>query len=358
MEVVGRGRHAVMSIAASSTCPTTFGSLDTVGAVTLWDTRLKQKDYARVEAGPTVAAEGDATELLLAADVHMALVLAGEWITSYDLRRHAKLCSYRHTCELATFLGGTHPQRETTTLVVDEDGAITPFSLLECSPTAHLPACFSGGGQTIDAPSFGSLSNWCCGLGFVKRQQQDVAPLLCAIGMDGGGAIFSSPNRQEGEFNLLGDDWLVPSSGEVINPPLLTTCSFMESYVAIGRANGMYSIATATEDGDSIMEIFASPGHAQNNLSVIGWTGTPRPRLVTCSVCGEVSAWDVLPLLEVEMEESVGDVEEGDPPPLDTSGSVREATGQMASVNCGVVIGGSRLVVGDTMGFVTTCNVA
>nr|CCC96111.1 unnamed protein product [Trypanosoma congolense IL3000] len=356
MEVLGRSKCAVMSVAASSTCDTNFASLDAAGAVTLWDMRLKKKDYMRVEADSTVSAFDDATELLFAADMHRAFVITGERIGCFDLRRHAVLDTYRHTCELVMFLDGVHPQGETTSLVIDENGAIMPFCLLQCAPAVALSARFFGSEQELTAPSFGSLTNLCCGLGFLDSPQGG-RPILCAVGMDGRGAVFTEAYNQKGEFNLMGDDWLCPTGGEMINPPLLTSCSFMGGFLAIGRANGMYSIAVPNDNEDSVVDVFSSPGHAQNNLSVVKWCGPARPRLFTCSVCGELSVWDVLPLLEAEEVSADVDVEEGDPPPLMMSGSVREVTGQAVSVNCGTVVGGGKLVVGDTMGFLTACSV-
>ncbi|KEG15575.1 putative ubiquitin-conjugating enzyme [Trypanosoma grayi] len=346
MEVLGRTGCGVMSLAASATAPTAFATVDSTGTVTLWDTRLRRKDYATV----AVTAQGDgaeATELLLASDLHLAAVLSDKVVTTYDLRQLAKVQCYEHPCEAVTFLSGAHPSGTTSTLFADEDGAVVPFDLKLCAPTNHLSQRYFAVEAELPVPSFGSLPNYCCGLGLL--QDGDDGRRLCAVGMDGHGALYADPLRPPERFCVMDD--LVSTGGQVVNPPLPTACGFFENLVAIGRANGMYSIA-AVDDADGVFEVLAAPGHASNGLCVVTWTDDHR--LVTCSVCGEVSVWDVLPLLQQQPPEE--GAEDGDVPPLDVACSVREATGHQSVVNCGSVLGCGVCVVGDTLGFVTSCS--
>ncbi|KAG8342264.1 hypothetical protein ERJ75_001655100 [Trypanosoma vivax] len=350
MEVLGRDRGSVMSVAASGISATSFASINAAGKVTLWDVRLQHKDCMSVTTDINMLSGAEATDLLLAADMHVAVALAGGAIIAYDLRQQGVLSVYNHTCDNEAFLAGTHPPAEQTTLIADENGAIMPFDLKQCRPTAHLSDRFFGTSTTISATSFGALSNICCGLGFIRPEGEK--PLLCAMGMDGSGALYTDPQLTPSGFSLLQESDLVEASGKVLNPPLPISASFLEGYVAIGRANGMYSIAVPVANS-TLFEVLAAPGHACNGLSVLEWTRGDRPRLLTCSVCGVVSLWDVMPLV---LETPEGDeVIDEDLPSLDVAESVRDAVGQQVSVNCGAVIGDNLLVVGDAMGFITSC---
>ncbi|KAH9578775.1 hypothetical protein LSM04_004399 [Trypanosoma melophagium] len=353
MEILGRGGHSIMSIAASATTPSGFASLDSAGSVLLWDTRLKRKDYVRMTNNNNNCTDGcnslkenigEATELMLASDLHIAAVLADDTVTMYDLRQQSVLQFYKHSSETVVFLNGTHPVEATSTLIIDENGAIIPFDLKNGVPTKYLSQRYFGVEKNLSKPSFGSLSNYCCAFGFI---QQSGNPFLSVIGMDGNGALYTDPLLPPVNFSIMDD--LVSADGQLVNPPLPTTCSFFEDYVAIGRANGMYSIATMDDSG-SLTEIFAAPGHASNGLCFVSWT--PSGHLITCSLCGEVSAWDVLSLLQ---DESSEEVEEGDLPPLILAYGVRESTGKQSVVNCGATLGSGVFVAGDTMGFVTSC---
>lgn len=337
-----------MSLAASATTPTAFASLEDTGAVTLWDTRLKRKDYMCVGEGAAKMKGAEATDLLLVADRQTAVVLAERTVIMYDLRQQALLHSHENPCETVAFLSGTHPRGSTTTLIADENGAIIPFDLQKCAPTTHLSERYFGTEKCLPTPSFGSLSNYCCGLGTLRR---DGVHTLCALGMDGNGAFYTDPLSAPTSFCMMDDMTL--SGGQIVNPPLPTTCSFMDGFVAVGRANGLYSVATLDDDASTVVEVFAAPGHAANGLCVVAWTMSGH--LVTCSLCGEVSSWNLLPLLE---QEPSADETEGDLPPLDMACSVRETTKQRSIVNCGVVLDSGLFVAADTLGFVTSCAIA
>ncbi|RNF25691.1 putative ubiquitin-conjugating enzyme [Trypanosoma conorhini] len=345
MEVLGRSGRGIMSLAASSSAPTAFASLEDTGAVTLWDTRLKRKDYVCVGKGAPQERR-DATELLLASDRHMAVVLAEDMIMAYDLRQQALLHAFRHVAEAVVFINGAHPYGASTTLIADDCGSIIPFDLAQFTPTTHVSERFFGAEKELVPPCFGSLTNYCCGLGVL---QVDDIQAVCAMGMDGNGELYTDPLEPPVEFCLMDD--LAAAEGQVVNPPLPTTCDFLSGYVAVGRANGMYSVATVDTDDNVVVEVFAAPGHASNGLSVVLWTNDSH--LMTCSICGEVSVWDVMPLLLQDAPDD--ETEEGDLPPLKKACSVRETTQQRSVVNCGTILGSGAFLAGDTMGFVTSC---
>ncbi|EAN87802.1 hypothetical protein C3747_120g136 [Trypanosoma cruzi] len=347
MEVLGRRGRGIMSLAASFSAPTAFASLEDTGAVTLWDTRLKRKDYMCVDDG-AIKGNGEATELLLASDRHMAVVLAENIVMAYDLRQQTLLHSFKHVSEVVAFLSGTHPHGASTTLIADENGAIIPFDLSQFAPTTCVSERYFGVEKTLSKPSFGSLSNYCCGLGLLQvKQRQGV----CALGMDGRGAFYMDPIDPPVEFCLMDD--LATARGQFVNPPLPTTCHFLGEYIATGRANGIYSIATVDADDNSVVEVFAAPGHASNGLSVVLWTHDGH--LMTCSICGEVSMWDVMPLLL--QDPPVDETEEGELPSLEKACNVRETTSHHSVVNCGTILGSGVFLAGDTMGFVTSCPI-
>ncbi|ESL06312.1 hypothetical protein TRSC58_06016 [Trypanosoma rangeli SC58] len=345
MEVLGRSGRSIMSLAASSSVPTGFASLEDTGAVTLWDTRLKRKDYACVGRG-AIEGSRDATELLLASDRHMAVVLAENLILAYDLRQQALLHVFRHDAETVMFLSGAHPRGAPTTLIADEYGAIIPVDLIQFAPTTCVSERYFGAEKELSQPCFGSLSNYCCGLGVL---QVDDGKAVCSMGMDGNGELYTDPLEPSVKFSLMYD--LVPTGGQVVNPPFPTTCHFFREYMVVGRANGMYSIATLDTDDNAVVEVFAAPAHAFNGLSVVLWTNDGH--LVTCSICGEVSMWDVMPLLLQDLP--ADEAEEGELPPLEKACSVRETTRQQSVVNCGVILDSGAFLFGDTMGFVTSC---
>lgn len=152
---------------------------------------------------------------------------------------------------------------------------------------------------------------------------------------------------------------------ELINPPLPTTlCAHPEGgLLALGRADGTYSIyevqrcrteedASTATDKEAVVvveEILAAPAHEGNGLVTVRWTR--EGQLLSLALSGEVTVWDVQPMLAPVTEDSE---EVGELPPVVWADTVPRR--HQATMNsCELSVFG-RLVIGDTAGDVHTVS--
>lgn len=381
MELLGRESADVVSVSCSPASSTTFATLSGKGSLTMWDTRLKRRNYLSI-ANPNTATGAEATELRYYQDRHVAVALCGNTVQLYDTRKTLSVVAeYAHPTECVGFLKTALPSEAETLLLIDEDGGMFPLSLMDGTRRDVLEAYVLGRPYSLpglEEGGWGELDNYCSGLHCVditEREERDTTTshssrVLFAVGMDGNGALYGGA-EEEGKS----DDATITSSSnscgaairrtpfcimeapqerqtaQMVNPPLVNCTAVCGSLVAAGRADGTYSIYSVSSDGpEALLE---APGHAVNGLCLVDWLTSNV--LLTTSLCGEVTGWNVGALLAAEVDE---EEEEGELPDVVTAFAHREVAGcQLATVNCGDRLGDSSYVFGDTMGGVTLARV-
>lgn len=348
MEVLGRIENGIESISSSSVSPTSFVSLCSNGTVSLWDTRLKNPRYATIER-PRFNQSGEPAEVLFAEDRWSALVAWGRSLVREDTRMLRAEAFYHHDCEIASFLSGKQPIGEASVLFVDENGSAVPFSIATTSPTLKVPhriyeSCIS---LEQENDRFGSLTNLCCGV--EQATGPDGRRLLCILGMDGMGTLTPS-SLFSSKFQL---DLSMQMSGQVVNPPLPTCCRALSGRVAVGRADGTYSILDIDEDCCGLVEELIAPGHESSGLCSVEWVGERgAERLLTVSLSGDITAWDVQGYLQTPADEVMDDL-----PPVCSAYAVRESLGVKKSIiNCAAAVNEATMLFGDTLGHSLLCN--
>lgn len=347
MEVLGRCAFDIVSLSSSAVSSTSFTSLGGNGTVSLWDTRLKRKNFISIE-NPNKRAASEATEVLYAANENKVITLCGSTIQLFDVRHTlGMLTEVVRTKEVVQFLSGFHPPGARTTLVVDEDGVITALDVTNIQMGCKVEQHILGQELTVPEGGFGALSNYSCGLGVVRcGSSPNASKALFSIGMDGLGQLFT--NTTDPEAFALTDDMNL-TGPQVVNPPLPNCCAFRDSNrMAVGRCDGTYTIAEV--DGTTVCEVLRAPGHATNCLSFVDFAEDMS--LLTLSQCGQICLWDVDAFLQ---DEGADD----DLPQLRNALDHRECTASTTGlVNCAVRLASGSYAIGDTEGYVTMSNVA
>lgn len=370
MELVGREAADVVSVSCSPSSRTSFATLSGRGTLTLWDVRLKRKNYLSFR-NPNTSAGAEASELRYFPDRHAAVALCGNTVQLFDTRKSLSLVSdYVHTKECVAFLK-TPPQPPSgaeTTLLVDEDGGIFPYRLADGVRRAVVEAYVLGQPRTLPAgqSTFGYLDNYCSGLHCVDvssgAADAQTSSVLFAVGMDGNGALYHSADAtstgdnswdvQRTPFCIMeAPQWQRRQKAQMVNPPLVNCTAVCGTRLAVGRADGTYIIYSVEREGPE--KLLEAPGHAVNGLCYVDWFSSHV--LITTSLCGEVTGWNVGAFLATEAEE---EEEEGDLPEVVTAFAHREVAGNRpAMVNCGDRLGEDGYVFGDHMGGVTLARI-
>lgn len=373
MDILGKTPEDIVSLCSgdhgASSSTTTFASLGGGGTIKLWDTRLQRRDYATIP-NPNKNAAVEASELKYIPDRRCAIALCGSTIQVYDLRRTFTLVAeYQHDTEWAALLKAPLPQSASTTLVIDEEGVIVSFDF-NCGTIAHFvdPFVFGEKKKLEGKQGFGSLSNYCCGLQLIETAgsamngvgggaaEADSSPhLLLALGMDGEGVLYSGVGEEKNthRFSIPCISPGNETAPQLINPPLLNCVAVLHQKVAVGRADGMYSIFSV-EENHTLVEEMGAPGHAHNGLCYVDWM--TRDSLLTISLCGEVTGWNVGDFMAAEV---TSEEEEPDLPEVLLAWAHREATHLPSSiVNCAERLTNDTYLIGDTSGYVTTCRLS
>ncbi|KPA85039.1 hypothetical protein ABB37_01460 [Leptomonas pyrrhocoris] len=369
MEFVGREAAGVVSVACSSSSHTSFATLSAHGTLTLWDLRLRRRNYLSVD-NPNAAARTEASELCYFQDRHAAVALCGNAVQLFDTRKSVSVVAeYVHPKECVAFLKTPPPSDAATTLLVDEDGGMFPFNLADGTRTDVMEAYVLGRPCALPTGEdvLGHLSNYCSGLHCIDVSSggggstEVSSRVLLAVGMDGSGALYAgTEDKDHIPNNTTRTIERVPFSvmeapqkhqtAQVVNPPLVNCTAVCRSALAVGRADSTYTVYHVRRDGPEAL--FEAPGHAVNGLCYVDWLSPDV--LITTSLCGEVTGWNVGGFLAAEDEEE----EEGDLPEVVTAFSHREVPGcQLATVNCGDRLGEHSYVFGDHMGGVTLARV-
>ncbi|KAK7196117.1 hypothetical protein NESM_000546600 [Novymonas esmeraldas] len=347
MELLGREAAGVVSTACSAASATSFATLSSQGSLTLWDVRLPRRRNYMTLHNPNRAAAADASELLYLHDRHTAVALCGNTVQLFDTRKCISCVSeLTHDAECVAQLRGAPPAGCTTTLIADEEGAMFAYDVGRGTRVNHVePYVFGTASATLPATGrFGSLSNYCSGLHCVDV---GAARLLLAVGMDGAGALYSAADGAHSTRTSFSVACEPPRRGDaqMVNPPLVNCTAVCGARVAVGRADGMYSVYDAASTG--LEEAMASPGHAVNGLCYVDWV-TPEV-LLTVSLCGDVSGWAVGAFMAggsdgEEEEEEVG-------PAAVAALAHRDVDGcRLATVNCADRLESNRYVIGDHLG--------
>lgn len=368
MELLGSLKGCVTALSASSVNDTSFASLRSDATVSLWDTRLKKRNYMSVPTargggrGGTALEDNYATEVLYAADRDLVVALCNNEIRFVDVRRQMDvLAVYSHTSEVIGFVAGKHPCGRRTTLVVDEEGYVMALDLQTMRPTTAVEewvfGCNApltvGGGRGDDGPGFGQLSNLCCGLGLVdvedggEREEEGLGcRAVLAVGMDGKGQLYRNPSSAfpiEVSFDALAMDGTL----QVVNPPFPACCCFHGNRVVVGKADGSYEMLEVSAGGAGLESVMAAPGHATNGLSCVLWADVGRGELLTASLCGQLTAWGVGAFLDEGEDGS-------DMPAVTAALDHRECVGSgTAVVNAGTELCAHRFLFCDNEGNVT-----
>lgn len=402
MESLACVRSSVVSLSSSNSRPSCVVSLCENGLWGILDTRCNNNGVSicQPQGGKKTQLNREVyNEVLFADDQNYILTMAeGNLIELYDARRASasgligladgregsKVCAYQHSEGVAQFLAGTHPQGEPTTLFIDDNGAIVPIRICTLTPTETLPVSVFGGEHKISIdtqpseerarfPSFGKLSNICCGLTRATSstampcasKEETTVPLLVALGMDGNGALYSSSSASL-SFQVSVD---FESSKQVANPPLPTCLSAVRNRIAIGRADGSYTIADI-HGKKEVIEKLTAPGHPMSGLCGVEWLGKRHPcddsccsqplfeelePLLTVSLTGDVTVWRAQEFLLGEEEE---DADDDGLPTVCSAYSIRDAVGSPSSVtNCMCGMGERNVIFGDTLGNIIFCDV-
>lgn len=349
MEILGTLDESIVSISPSSLNSNIFVSLSQSGSLALWDTRQSTKYHLMNSGG----CNNDYSEVLCIYERSEVLSVCEDTIELYDIRKVGGCVKkYTHDVEVVQFLSGIHKKDATTTLFVDENGAVVPFDILSVSPSPIIPAYVFGSDVVIAAGNdrFGTLPNYCCGF---EQFVIDDNHFLLTLGMDGEGKLFSSADDMM-PF-LFSQD--MEATGQIVNPPLPTCSRVFHNLIAVGRADGTYTIATINPNSDTcITEELSAPGHECSGLCAVEWVGAiGNHRLLTVSLSGDITAWNVLELLNVpeeELEENNDDL-----PPVSSAYTTREITKSKNSIiNCVCKQSEELVVLGDTLGNVISCK--
>jgi hypothetical protein len=370
MELLGREMADVVSVACSSSSPTAFATLSGQGTLTLWDLRLKRKNYLSLP-NPNHVAKTEATELRFYHDRHAAIALCGNTVQLYDTRKSLSvLAEYVHPKECVAFLKTPPPATAETTLIVDEDGGMFPFCIRDGTRQRTLEAYILGKPCTLPPGQdvLGDLNNYCSGLHCVDVSSSgndgaEAARVLFAVGMDGHGALHRCADLRSSTsdggavqripFNIM-EAPQERQKEQLVNPPLVNYTTLCHAMLAVGRADGTYTVYNVERDG--LEALLEAPGHAVNGLCYVDWL-SPEV-LITTSICGEVTGWNVGSFLAAADDDGAED-EEGDLPEVVAAFTHREVPGcQLATLNCGDRLsGGSSYVFGDHLGGVTLARV-
>lgn len=343
-------------------------------------------------------------EVLYADDQHSILtIVEGGLIELYDTRKvgtsHSTLRKngandtvrvYQHPKDILQFVAGPHPKGESITLFVDESGAVVPLYISSLMPTEVLPRSTFHSTDKLDAeisqmeektyPSFGELSNICCGLSRTavsnlttcSSKEEMIVPLLIAQGMDGCGVLYRSPSSfYPFELPLSFDE----EKKLVANPPLPTCISVLRDRVAIGRADGSYTI-TEIQESENVVEVLTAPGHPASGICGVEWLGSGDQNnvlsvaqrseeglepLLTVSLTGDVTVWRVQEFLldtENKCDDGAEEVEYTELPAVCSAYSIRDVVNSNLSViNCLTTIEDRHMMFGDTLGNIVSCHV-
>ncbi|GET91726.1 hypothetical protein, conserved [Leishmania tarentolae] len=352
MEFLGRESAGVVSIACSSASTTSFATLSSHGALTLWDVRIPRRNYMTLR-NPNKVAAPEASELRYLHDRHTAIALCGKTVQLFDTRRCISCVSeLTNDKECVAFLRDEPPAGCATTLIVDDDGGIFAYNTADGSRPAYMETYIFGQPERSAVPTgsrFGRLTNYCSGLHCVDLppDEGDIATrLLFVVGMDGEGALYSGPDDTDATrvaFSITHES-PTRSNAQMINPPLVNCTAVCGAQVAVGRADGMYSVYEVQRTG--LDEAMSSPGHAINGLCYVDWV-SPEV-LLTASLCGEVTGWAV----GAFMADSGGEAEEeAEGPEVVEALAYREVPGcELATVNCADRLSGMQYIFGDYLG--------
>ncbi|KAG5496449.1 hypothetical protein JKF63_02751 [Porcisia hertigi] len=359
MEFLGRESSGVVSIACSLGSSTSFATLSRLGTLTLWDLRLPRKNYLSFQNPNRVAAR-EASELRYLHHRHAAVALCGNTVQLFDTRKCMScVAEFTHDKECVAFLRDEPPTDSITTLIVDEDGGIFSYDIMNGSRPSYMEAYVFGRSERSPLPEggrFGHLSNYCSGLHCIDLAPDEASAamrLLFAVGMDGEGALYNRSDDTDSARLAFSISQESPSCGgtQMVNPPLVNCTTVCGAQVAVGRANGMYSVYDVERCG--LNEAMASPGHAMNGLCYVDWV-TPRV-LLTTSLCGDVTGWAVGAFLEASAGEDEEDVEGPEVVAALAHREVPEC--RLATVNCADCLGGMRYIFGDHIGGVTLAQI-
>ncbi|CAJ1991946.1 hypothetical protein conserved [Leishmania donovani] len=355
MEFLGREAAGVVSIACSSASTTSFATLSSHGTLSLWDVRIPRRNYMKFR-NPNSAATAAASELRYLHDRHAAVALCGKTVQLFDTRKCISCVSeFTSDKECVAFLRDEPPPDSTTTLIVDEDGGMFAYDIADGTRPPYIEAYVFGQQERCPLPKgsrFGCLTNYCSGLHCV-----DLAPgedgtatrLLFAVGMDGEGALYSGAD-DTGSVRVafsIAHESSSCGNAPMVNPPLVNCTAICGAQVAVGRADGMYSVYEIERSG--LDEAMVSPGHAVNGLCYVDWVSPEL--LLTVSLCGEVTGWAVGAFMAGSSAEAE---EEAEGPEVVAALAHREVPGcQLATVNCADRLAGTRYIFGDHLGGVT-----
>lgn len=411
MDLVGCHTSSVLSISPSSIQSTGFALLDAHGDVSLWDTRLRpgHRRYVTIPshhrakgcspaASPAAsssvlarqdAADGCATEAMYVPEHNAVVVLRESLIQVFDVRKHLHVMTeYAHSddVEVTGFLQRPYfvPPGARTTLVVDAHGCVMPFDVVSGRPAHTIESYVFGKKMDLGAAcGFGELGTMCSGFGIVQTGGGDgtshpsEAVLFC-IDMDGDGVIYRSDLRGSAfslkDSDVAGAQWAgSSSSGQVFNPPFVNCCCYADacdgvssmsdcnsssSIIALGRGDGRYDIVAL--DGIHVIPCMTAPGHASNSLTYVDWTQPGK--LLTLSLCGELTVWSVDTFLSANADadgDGEGEGEEsGDLPDVVAAESHRDVAPRKGQINCAVRTredgGDGVYFIGDSAGCITS----
>ncbi|CAJ1034618.1 hypothetical protein Q4I30_006877 [Leishmania utingensis] len=355
MEFLGRESAGVVSVACSSASTTSFATLSSHGALTLWDVRIPRKNYMTLH-NPNKAAAKEASELRYLHDRHAAVALCGNTVQLFDTRKCVSCVSeFTSGKECVAFLKDEPPANSTTTLIADEDGGMFVYDITDGTRPPYVEAYIFGEEHRSPLPQghrFGRLTNYCSGLHCVDLaigEGSTATRLLFAVGMDGEGALYSGADDTGSARVAFSISQESPrsGSGQMVNPPLVNCTAICGAQVAVGRADGMYSVFEVERSG--LSEAMASPGHAINGLCYVNWVSPAV--LLTTSLCGEITGWAIG---EYMAGNSGEEEEEAEGPEVVAALAHREVPGcQLATVNCADRLAAMRYIFGDTLGGVT-----
>ncbi|KAG5495705.1 hypothetical protein GH5_03370 [Leishmania sp. Ghana 2012 LV757] len=355
MEFLGRESEGVVSVACSSASTTSFATLSSRGDLTLWDVRIPRRKYMTF-CNPNSAAAVEASELRFLHDRHAAVALCGNTVQLFDTRKCMScLSEFTSNRECVAFLKDEPPMGSSTTLIADEDGSMFSYSIVDGSRPPYVEAYIFGRQHHSPLPQgsgFGSLASYCSGLHCIDLAigEGDAATrLLFAVGMDGEGALYSGADNTESACVAFSIAHESPMCGhtQIVNPPLVNCTAVCGAQVAVGRANGMYSIYDIERRG--LDEAMASPGHASNGLCYVDWVSPDV--LLTTSLCGDITGWDIGAFMAGSGGE---EEEEGEGPEVVAALAHREVPGcQQATVNCADRLADMHYIFGDHRGGVT-----
>lgn len=239
---------------------------------------------------------------------------------------------------------------------------------LPSAPSTH-PRCFFGE----------PLDNICCGLAISGCSSCSSVP-MCVWTASSISDLFGysmMTNRQSGrrvcqqvvKFNTGSELSASQPRRELVNPPLpMSIAASHDHLLALGRADGTYSLYEVSSSSDhknendpddcraknelTVEEVLSAPAHEGNGLVAVRWTlHNDDAHLLTLALSGEVTVWNCRPLI-VPVEEEDDANQEGELPEVLWAETVPRR--RRAAMNSMDLSRHGRIVIGDTSGDVHT----